>query len=225
MKKKFFGNTIVTEKNFESIMKQMKMITDKYMLIELYDFIKHDDNSKNNTSFKGINLVKHHFYKTIKKNGNVIGHKYKIKYKLLVNNIFMNVKKHRCRWVYENEALNQIDIKYYIKHKPLIACEIGSNIVIVLNKGSLITFLPFNIGFILHDKLPHLYNRDKGIKINPIHIHVYIINPFHKIDYFEEIKKRDNEAILLENQLREIEDDDDHYDEDFDWSEVDEDYD
>ena len=119
---------IITEENFEKVLKKILRFTNKYKISTCY------------SSFdKNMNL---------KYKNNDIG--FKSKHKFVWYSSYFRVTKHLFREKFE-QGIQDYDVSIYSKQKIFIHIDMKGGSALVINEGDKILFIPF-LGFILWQK-------------------------------------------------------------------------
>ena len=159
------GRIIITEENFEDILKQLQDICNKFRMIEVSKTLFKSETTKD---FR----ENHKLEKDA--NGNI--------------SKFIRVSKHPFRYAYEEgKPKGYVDMYYNIKQ--LIHLDCGNSRAVLLCAGDKIQFLPFG-GFVIWSNNRYVTFREISILYN----NIYVPNKLSKIkDLKKENELRDNE--------------------------------
>lgn len=191
----------VTENNFEAVLKKIKRYTDSY---KMYRFEKtHVDGE----------IISERLYSSIRLEYEW-GNEGKRRLAFKHHCSFIEVVKHKFRIDYENGTLNGVDHKIYQESKPLIRVGIGADAAIIIDDGDSVSFLPFNMGFII--RTDNKRTRFDG----PLHMYTNTFIPSFKNSIFdinEEVEKREMEEEKYNEMYDSVPADWDEDDEGWDW--------
>lgn len=195
---------IVTEDNFEEVIKMMKRTAYRYKFNNWYK-CKWISDSEVISDYPGITFCWYTISKPVKiKNGSR-----KVKFvrrpSFIMNNTFLEVRKHHLRKDYdkfidipENQRTfeQKYDIKNYLLYRPLIWVGTGVFNEITLHEGDRIHILPFNMGYtFITDNLDTEQTKSPTMEF----YNTFIRIPFKRINFQSLLNERreEEEKIMM----------------------------
>ena len=142
---------IITEENFEKVLKKLLRFTNKYKMISFYRCYDKDMN-------------------ILYKNNDIQYNKNSNKRKLLWYNTYLRVTKHPFREKFE-KGINDYETNIYKDYKCLIHIDLNGGGALVLHENDKICFIPF-LGFILWNIEDDEFDGKKKV-----YKYIYIIDP------------------------------------------------
>lgn len=183
---------IVTEENFERILKRLQKICNKYKMFEFYRVFSEDMTEKKEYRRNSIGFRYSRYRKQIE---------------FFSHNRYVRVTKHRFREDYEMDKDSFNAKHFYSKMSSLIHLDLSGCSALVIGEGDKVQFLPFG-GFIV-------WTDDNYTRFeNPITIFKHI--------YFPDFFKGKISNLEQENAIRDKEWEEESKEwEDFDWEDFD----
>lgn len=184
-----FKRIVLTEENYEDILKKIKKTTNNYRMLTRFQVFKEDLDHEEKQYRRGFLLKS---FRCVQKNGWIV-----MKHNFHKLNFFIKATEHFFKVAYD-ENPESFDGNMYIKMHSLIHMSMGVDSALVLGLGDSIMFLPFG-GFVV-------YTSDSFIHFayEPLTIYKETFIPdylFGKIDFNKESTIRDN-AIEAQNAIR-----------------------
>jgi len=202
-KMNLFKKVIVTLKNYEEIMEQIKKSTDHYYMIERYSCCSDKDDWKSEC-IQSMIQIRSYAVPFVDADGD---RNYKRKHKLFVNEQAIGVKKHRILTDYES-GNNNNPFENWLSMKPVIGLNTGIDKSLIINVGDQIRFLPFG-GFIIYTDNWYTYSSHSSYSV---YKHAFFPNKFHKIFDIEQLMiDRAEEEERLEEEFYQSEREREYY--------------
>lgn len=132
-----FNKIVITEENFESVMKKLQKICNKHKMIRNYRVLTESGKEKKEFRSNGIGIVKRCTYD--KEHDS-----YMNKRSLVINSSFLEVTKHHFREAFESNS-DSFDCASYESMHSLIHASMNASSALVLSVGDKIKFLPFGM--------------------------------------------------------------------------------